>query len=118
MGEATLLSKMKVLYFSYTFVLLLGHIHVIYGDCNAANNSDVLERAFGPVISTKLQGQSEEISASFKSGLDEQNGHLEDIIGGRNVESQEFINQRFDRLSEDLIKVSDKIGDEISAGLE
>ena len=107
---------MKLLHFSYTFVLLLGHIQVIYGNCDAANNNaGVLERAFGPVIATRLQGQLEEIRASFKSGLDEQSGQLEEIIGGKNVESQEFMNRRFDKLSEDLIKVSDRISNERDA---
>ena len=114
-SEATLLSKMKLLRFSYTFFLVLGHFQVIYGDCDAAKNNDVLERAFGPVIATRLQGQLEEIRASFKSGLDKQSGQLEEIIDGRNVESQEFMNQRFDKLGEDLIKVSNKIGDERDA---
>ena len=115
-SEAILLSKMKLLHFPYTFVLLLGHIQVIYGNCDAANNNaGVLERAFGPVIATRLQGQLEEIRASFKSGLDKQSGQLEEIIDGRNVESQEFMNQRFDKLGEDLIEVSNKIGDERNA---
>ena len=107
---------MKLLHFPYTFVLLLGHIQVIYGNCDAANNNaGVLERAFGPVIATRLQGQLVEIRATFKSGLVEQSGQLEEIIDGRNVESQEFMNQRFDKLGEDLIKVSNKIGDERDA---
>ena len=107
---------MKLLNFSCTTVVLfLGHIQVTYGNCDAAKNNDVLERAFGPVIATRLQGQLEEIRASFKSGLDKQSGQLEEIIDGRNVESQEFMNQRFDKLGEDLIKVSNKIGDERDA---
>ena len=73
---------MKLLHFPYTFVLLLGHIQVIYGNCDAANNNaGVLERAFGPVIATRLQGQLKEIRATFKSGLDEQSGQLEEITG-------------------------------------
>ena len=115
-SEATLLFNMKLLHFSYTFVLLLGHIQVIYGNCDAANNNaGVLERAFGPVIATRLQGQLVEIRATFKSGLVEQSGQLEEIIDGRNVELQEFMNQRFDKLGRDLIKVSNKIGDERDA---
>ena len=77
-SEATLLSKMKLLRFSYTFFLVLGHIQAIYCDCDATSNTDVLERAFGPVIATKLEGQSEEIKASIK--LDSRFNHLQQLF--------------------------------------
>ena len=84
---------MKLRCFSYTIFLVFGAIKLINATCNSANttrNSGILESAFGPVIKTKLEDQSEEIKATFKSGLDEQ----------------------FGRLETSLVEVASKIGDE------
>jgi len=75
-------------------------MHLVNAECNGANNSDVLERAFGPVISTRLEDQSEEIKATFKSGLGEQFGGLQSSI----VE----VNTTLVKLGEDL---ENKVGD-------
>ena len=52
------------------------------------------------------------MKASIKSELDGQSGKLEEVIGRSNAESQEFLNPKFEKISEDLINVSDKIVDE------
>ena len=103
---------MELRRFSYTIFLVFGAIKLINATCNSAN-SGILESAFGPVIKTKLEDQSEEIKVSIKSGLDEQNeileGSFKEMIDQNNEELQQVINGTLQNIREDLFH---KIGQE------
>ena len=68
---------MKLHLLSYIFVL--GYIHFGNACCNVTERTNVLERAFGPVITSKLEDTYGDIKASFQSGLTEQNERLEEM---------------------------------------
>merc|ERR1712062_119764 len=75
--EAIFSSRMKLLLLSY--ILFLGYIHLGNASCNVTDRTNVLERAFGPVITSKLEDTCGAIKASFQSGLTEQNERLEEM---------------------------------------
>ena len=102
--EAILLCRMKLLLLSYIFA---------FGNAcsNVTDNTNVLERAFGPVITAKLEDTSEDIKASFQSGLTQQNGQLEESLRGilneTKEEFQQIINSKFEEQDE---KIKEYIG--------
>ena len=74
---------MKLLLLSYIFSI--GYIQ--FGNANVSERTNVLERAYGPVISAKgpvisikLEDTCEDIKASFQSGLTEQKEQLEEMM--------------------------------------
>ena len=69
---------MKLLLLSYIF--FLGYIHFGNASCNVTDRTNVLERAFGPVITSKLEDTCGDIKASFQSGLTEQDGKIKGYI--------------------------------------
>ena len=69
---------MKLLLLSYIF--FLGYIHFGNAFCNVTDRTNVLERAFGPVITSKLEGTCGDIKASFQSGLTEQDEKIKGYI--------------------------------------
>ena len=71
--EAIFSSRMKLLLLSYIF--FLGYIHFGNACCNVTERTNVLERAFGPVITSKLEDTYGDIKASFQSLL----GHSQSI---------------------------------------
>ena len=75
--EAIFSSRMKLLLLSYIF--FLGYIHFGNASCNVTDRTNVLERAFGPVITSKLEDTCGDIKASFQSGLTEQKEQLEEM---------------------------------------
>merc|ERR1712062_543596 len=75
--EAIFSSRMKLLLLSYIF--FLGYIHFGNASCNVTDRTNVLERAFGPVITSKLEDTCGDIKASFRSGLTEQKEQLEEM---------------------------------------
>jgi len=75
--EAIFSSRMKLLLLSYIF--FLGYIHFGNASCNVTDRTNVLERAFGPVITSKLEDTCGDIKASFQSGLTEQNERLKEM---------------------------------------
>ena len=86
-------------------LLLLSYIFAFGNACsNVTDNTNVLERAFGPVITAKLEDTSEDIKASFQSGLTQQNGHLEaslrGILNETKEEFQQIINSKFEEQDE------------------
>ena len=87
----------------YAIIGAFGYMHRVNAECNLAKTTDVLERAFGPVISTRLEDQSEEIKATLRSGLGEQFGRLETSV----VE----VNATLIKLSEDLVNKIEDDGD-------
>ena len=89
-------------------LLLLSYIFAFGNACsNVTDNTNVLERAFGPVITAKL----EDIKASFQSGLTQQNGQLEESLRGilneTKEEFQQIINSKFEEQDE---KIKEYIG--------
>merc|ERR1712062_652902 len=75
--EAIFSSRMKLLLLSYIF--FFGYIHFGNASCNVTDRTNVLERAFGPVITSKLEDTCGDIKASFRSGLTEQKEQLEEM---------------------------------------
>ena len=69
---------MKLLLLSYFFVI--GYIHFGNACCNVTERTNVLERAFGPVITAKLEDTCEDIKASFLTGLTDHKERLEEIL--------------------------------------
>ena len=76
--EAIFSSRMKLLLLSY--ILFHGYIHLGNASCNVTDRTNVLERAFGPVIISKLEGTCGDIKASFQSGLTEQDEKIKGYI--------------------------------------
>ena len=97
--EGILLCRMKLLLLSYIFA---------FGNAcsNVTDNTNVLERAFGPVITAKLEDTSEDIKGLFQSGLTQQNGQLEESLRGilneTKEEFQQIINSRFEEQDEKI----------------
>ena len=90
---------MKLLLLSYIFVLGY-NIHFCNASCNPTENSNVLERAFGPVITAKLEDTCEDIKASFQSGLTEQNSQTIEILDVKTIEIQQIFNTKIDKQRE------------------
>ena len=90
---------MKLLLLSYIFVFGY-NIHFCNASCNPTENSNVLERAFGPVITAKLEDTCEDIKASFQSGLTEQNAQTIEILDVKTKEIQQIFNTKIDEQRE------------------
>ena len=106
-------SRMKLLLLS--FIFLLGFIHFGNACCNVTdntNNTNVLERAFGPVISAKLEDTCEDIKASFQSGLTEQNAQITELLDEKTHEFQEVLQSKFVEQRENLKSFNTKLDEQ------
>ena len=98
--EAIFSSRMKLLLLSYIF--FLGYIHFGNAYCNVTDRTNVLERAFGPVITSKLEDTCGDIKASFRSGLTEQKEQLEEMMDTKLENLDENLDTKFENQNEML----------------
>ena len=91
---------MKLLLLSYFF--FFGYIHYGNACCNVTERTNVLERAFDPVITAKLEDTYEYIKASFKFGLTEQKEQLEEMMDTKWENLDENLDTKFENQNEML----------------
>ena len=91
---------MKLLRLFYIF--FIGYIHFGNASCNVTDRTNVLERAFGPVITSKLEGTCGDIKASFQSGLTEHKEQLEEMMYTKFENLDEKMDTTFDNLDEKM----------------
>ena len=98
--EAIFSSRMKLHLLSYIF--FLGYIHFVNACCNATDRTNVLERAFGPVITAKLEDTGGDIKASFQSGLTEHKEQLEELMDTKFENLDEKMDTKFEHQDEKI----------------
>ena len=105
---------MKLLLLSFIFLLgFIRFIHFGNACCNVTdNNTNVLERAFGPIISAKLEDTCEDIKASFQSGMTEQNAQFTELLDEKTHEFQEVLQSKFVEQRENLKSFNTKLDEQ------
>lgn len=92
---------MKLLHLLHlSYFVVFGSIQIINADCDAVRNTELMENSFGPMIMTKLADQSETIKAAFQSGLEDQNGKLQnsckEIMDDKSQEFHQVLEMKFE----------------------
>ena len=105
-------------FFAFGFIFLVSGEE---GRCDASN-SGVVERAFGPVITTKLEAQTEAIKESIDSGFEEQNQkddeRFEAIQSGMEDQTKEMSRQFLEQSDAILPLVESSLNDQTDKLLE
>merc|ERR1711976_666680 len=109
--------------FSFVIIFTWALIHVIKANqCNVTRSTGVLENAFGPVISSKLDDQYEALTSTFQSGMTEQSERLEnsykEIIDEKDEELKQALNATFARIGEDFKKAAKEEREEMEQKIQ